>query len=92
MFQDGNTIPFIARYRRDVTENMTAQKLREVKDGFDEICHIKQKMHTVLKSIDKLGVLDLHMEKAVTSAKSLEELEIIVSVLLKIMCNYNYLW
>lgn len=80
LFEGGNTIPFIARYRRDATENMPPEKLREVKDTFEEICHLKQKMQTVIKTIDKLGALDPQLEKTVRSAKSLDELEIIVSI------------
>lgn len=80
LFQDGNTIPFLARYRRDRTENMTPEKLREVKDTFDEICHLKQKMQTVIKKIAKSGALDSQLEKTIKCAKSLEELEIIVSI------------
>lgn len=59
---------------------MSAEKLREVKDTFEEICHLKQKMQTVIKTIDKLGSLDPQMERTVRSAKSLEELEIIVGI------------
>lgn len=79
MFANGNTIPFIARYRRDQTENMPPERLREAKDTFEDICQLRQKMRTVLKTVTKLGVLDSHLKKAVKSAKSLEELEIIVS-------------
>lgn len=79
LFQNGNTIPFIARYRRDQTENMTPEKLREVKDTFDEICHLKQKIQTVTKALDKQGVLDKNLENKIRCTKSLEELDIIVS-------------
>lgn len=80
LFQDGNTIPFIARYRRHLTENMTPEKLREAKDTFEGICHLKQKMQTVIKTITKSGALDSQLENTVKCAKSLEELEIIVSI------------
>lgn len=80
LFQSGNTIPFIARYRRDQTENMTPEKLREVKDTFEEICHLKQKIQTVIKTLDKKGVLDKNLEHTIRCTKSVEELEIIVSI------------
>lgn len=80
VFQDGHTIPFISRYRRDATENMTPEKLREVKHTFDNICQLKQKMQTVIRGVDKLGALNPELEKAIRSTKSIEELEIIVSI------------
>lgn len=80
LFQDGNTIPFIARYRRDITENMGPEKLREVKDSFDEICHLKQKIQSVIKTLDKQGVLNEQLESTVRCTKSLDELEIIVRI------------
>lgn len=80
LFEDGNTIPFIARYRRDATENMVPEKLREVRDTFDEICHLKQKMQVVIKAVDKLGAMNPQLEKTIRSAKSIEELDIIVSI------------
>lgn len=58
---------------------MTPEKLREVKDTFDDVCHLKQKIHTVVKTLDKQGVLDSNLENTIRCTKSLEELEIIVS-------------
>lgn len=80
LFQDGNTVPFIARYRRDVTENMSPDMLREVRDCFEDICNFKQKVRTVIKTLDKNGHLNPQLEKSVVCARSLEELEIIVSI------------
>lgn len=59
---------------------MPPEKLREVKDTFDEICHLKQKIQTVIKTLDKKGVLEKNLEHTIRCARSLEELEIIVSI------------
>ncbi|KAJ3622016.1 hypothetical protein MTP99_002550 [Tenebrio molitor] len=79
LFEDGNTIPFIARYRRDATNNMTAEDLRAAKETCDEIIVLRNKMSTVIKSLKKLDVLTNDLAHAVTSSRSIEELEYIYS-------------
>ena len=37
LFEEDNSIPFIARYRKEQTNNMTAEKLRQVKEHYDEL-------------------------------------------------------
>lgn len=79
LFEEGNTIPFIARYRRDVTGNMSPEALREVKETIEEICCLRQKIQTVIKTIEKQGQLNPQIQNTVRCARSLEEVEIIVS-------------
>lgn len=77
----GNTIPFIARYRRDLTNNMSPEILREVKDSYDEIIELKNKIGTVVKTLEKNDVLTSQLKHSVITARSIEELEYVVSVI-----------
>ncbi|XP_074038009.1 S1 RNA-binding domain-containing protein 1 isoform X2 [Leptinotarsa decemlineata] len=77
LLMDGNTIPFIARYRREATGNMSPEMLREVKSDFEEIISLKHKIQTDLNTVEKTGKLSQPLEKAIKSSRSLEELEII---------------
>ncbi|CAG9826823.1 unnamed protein product [Diabrotica balteata] len=77
LFNDGSTIPFIARYRRTQTGNMTPEDLRDVKSAYDDICVLKQKIKTVVNTLEKTGQKNKQIELIVKSSKSLEELEII---------------
>ncbi|XP_028128698.2 uncharacterized protein YdcI [Diabrotica virgifera virgifera] len=77
LFNDGSTIPFIARYRRTQTGNMTPEDLRDVKSAYDDICTLKQKIKTVVNTLEKTGQKNRQIELIVKSSKSLEELEII---------------
>ncbi|XP_068979477.1 S1 RNA-binding domain-containing protein 1 [Bombus flavifrons] len=79
LFNNDNTIPFIARYRRDMTGGMEPDKLRALKESLDHAKVIKQRANTILKSIDKLGQWSPAMHSAVVSAKSLDDLEHIYS-------------
>ncbi|XP_057650911.1 S1 RNA-binding domain-containing protein 1 isoform X1 [Diorhabda carinulata] len=81
LFDNGSTIPFIARYRRNVTGNMSPELLREVKNNYDDICMLKTKIKTVLHSLQKAGHLNKRLENIVKSSKTSDELEIIYAPL-----------
>lgn len=78
LFEEENTIPFIARYRRDKTNNLSAEQLRDIKQEYDRIQLVKLKATKVLQIIEKQGNLDTSLEKSILSAQTIEELEHIV--------------
>ncbi|XP_006572266.1 S1 RNA-binding domain-containing protein 1 isoform X2 [Apis mellifera] len=80
LFNNDNTIPFIARYRKDMTGGMEPDKLRALKESFDHAKMIKQRAHTILKAIDKLGQWSPDIHFAIISAKCLDDLEHIYSL------------
>ncbi|XP_029174038.1 uncharacterized protein LOC114942762 [Nylanderia fulva] len=75
LFNQDNTIPFIARYRRNNTGSMEADQLRALKESYEQAKIIKQRAATILKTIDKLGKWSPQIHSAITSAKSLADLE-----------------
>ncbi|XP_063921739.1 S1 RNA-binding domain-containing protein 1 [Zophobas morio] len=75
LFEEGNTIPFIARYRRNATNNMTAEELRATKETYEEILTLKNKMTTVIKNLEKSAALTEQLKRAVTCSRTIEELE-----------------
>lgn len=80
LFSNDNTIPFIARYRRDMTNGMEPDKLRALKESLNQANLIKQRANTILKSIDKLGHWSPNIHAAIVSAKCLDDLEHIYSL------------
>ncbi|KAL0127391.1 hypothetical protein PUN28_005586 [Cardiocondyla obscurior] len=80
LFQEDNTIPFIARYRRNMTASMEPDKLRALLDSYEQAKTIKLRAATITKSIDKLGKWSPEVHTAITSAKSLADLEYIYSL------------
>ncbi|XP_012348673.1 S1 RNA-binding domain-containing protein 1 isoform X2 [Apis florea] len=80
LFNNDNTIPFIARYRKDMTGGMEPDKLRVLKESFDHAKMIKQRANTILKAIDKLGQWSPDVHFAIISAKCLDDLEHIYSL------------
>nr|XP_033332434.1 S1 RNA-binding domain-containing protein 1 [Megalopta genalis] len=80
LLKEDNTIPFIARYRRNMTGGMEADKLRALKESFDQATVIKHRAHSILKLIDKSGNWTPNVHAAVTSTKCLDDLEYIYSL------------
>ncbi|XP_072760854.1 S1 RNA-binding domain-containing protein 1 [Anoplolepis gracilipes] len=75
LLQMENTIPFIARYRKQQTGSMEPDQLRALKESFEEANIIKNRAATILKTIDKLGKWSPEIHSTITSAKSLADLE-----------------
>lgn len=59
---------------------MTPEDLRMTKENYDEICDLKKKMCTVVKTVVQLGKLDNKLQGNICAARTLEELEHIVSI------------
>ncbi|KZC10707.1 PREDICTED: S1 RNA-binding domain-containing protein 1 [Dufourea novaeangliae] len=79
LFKADNTIPFIARYRKNMTEGMEPDELRALKETFDHAKTIKHRAATILKVIDKSGQWTPNLHSIITSSKSLEDLDHIYS-------------
>ncbi|XP_046742768.1 S1 RNA-binding domain-containing protein 1 [Diprion similis] len=77
LFKDDNTIPFIARYRKEMTGGMEPEQLRCIRNSYDVLKSIQKRGLLILKTIDKLGKWNPEIYSAVRAAKSLEELETI---------------
>lgn len=75
LIDGGNTIPFIARYRKEVTNSMDDQTLRQFSDKLTSIRNIIEKKQDITKKIDEQGKLTPELEKAIQNAKTLTELD-----------------
>lgn len=80
LFKKDNTIPFIARYRKNLTDFMEPDQLRAIKDSYEHAKLIKQRAATIIKAIDKLGKWSPEIHSVITSIKYLADLEHIYSL------------
>lgn len=71
----GNTIPFIARYRKEATDGLDEEQLRSVQARLSYLRHLAQRKQTVLKSIAEQGKLTPDLEQAIHAAATLQEVE-----------------
>lgn len=57
LLEDGSTIPFIARYRKELSGNMDETVLNELNDGFKDLTELEKRKEFIIKSIDEQGKL-----------------------------------
>ena len=75
LIDDGNTIPFIARYRKDVTGSLNDETLRKFDERLRYLRNLEEKKEKVIKRIGELGKLTDELENQIVNAKTLVELE-----------------
>ena len=75
LIDEGNTIPFIARYRKEVTGGLSDEILRELGDRLNYLRNLEQRKQEVIKSIDEQGKLTDEILQAVAISKTLAEVE-----------------
>ena len=75
LIDDGNTIPFIARYRKDVTGSLNDETLRKFDERLKYLRNLEEKKEKIIKRIDELGKLDDELKNKILNAKTLVELE-----------------
>lgn len=71
----GATIPFMARYRKEVTGSLDEVVLTSIRDRHEQLIELDQRKESVLKSIDKQGKLTPALTKAIGQAETMTELE-----------------
>ena len=72
---EGCTIPFIARYRKEWTGSMTDETLRVFNEKYNYYNNFYDRLQTILKSIDEQGKLTDEIKQALDNAKTLSEFE-----------------
>ena len=75
LIDEGNTIPFIARYRKEVTGGLSDEILRDLGERLNYLRNLEQRKQEVINSIDEQGKLTDEIVKAVAIAKTLAEVE-----------------
>jgi len=73
----GNTIPFIARYRKEATNGLDEIALRAIEDAFDRANALAARKSTVLKTIEELGLLTPELRGKIENCRDLATLELI---------------
>ncbi len=75
LIDDGNTIPFIARYRKEMTGSCDDQKLRDINDRLTYLRNLEKRKEEVLSSIEEQSKLTDEISQAVAAAVTLAEVE-----------------
>ena len=75
LLDEGNTIPFIARYRKELHGAMDDTSLRTLEERLQYLRNLDERRETVKKAIDEQGKLTEELAAAIDSAKTLAEVE-----------------
>ncbi len=75
LLDDGGTIPFIARYRKEVTDSLDEVAVTAIRDRLAQLRELAQRRTTVLESLEEQGVLTDDLRAKVDGATSLSILE-----------------
>ncbi len=75
LLDEGNTVPFIARYRKEVTGGLDDTQLRQLDTRLGYLRELEDRRQTILKSIEEQGKLSDDLAKAIKTTLSKTELE-----------------
>ncbi len=75
LLDEGATIPFISRYRKEVTGSLDEVQVGAISERLHKLEEIDKRKKTILKSIDEQGLLTEELKKKIESTYSLTELE-----------------
>ena len=75
LLEQGNTIPFISRYRKEATNNLDEIQIFDIKKESDRLIEIDNRRAAIIREIEKQGNLTTELEKLIEEAGSLTILE-----------------
>ncbi len=75
LLEEGNTIPFIARYRKEKTHHLDEVKIEEIKKWSDYFNEITERRNTILKTIEEQGKLTDELKKRIENTWDKQKLE-----------------
>ena len=75
LIDEGNTIPFIARYRKELTGSLDDQILRQIYERLLYLRGMEEKKAQIIKSIEEQGKMDEEIMRSLDGAKTVTELD-----------------
>lgn len=75
LLSDGNTIPFIARYRKEATGNLDEEQIRSINEVYEYQVNLLKRKEDVIRLIAEKGLMTDELEKKIMTAEKLVEVE-----------------
>jgi len=75
LLEEGATIPFISRYRKELTGSMDEVAVAAIKDRLEQLQELDARREAIISSIEKQGKLTVELMSAIVSAETLAQLE-----------------
>ena len=67
LLSEGNTIPFIARYRKEVTGNLDEEQIRKISDVYEYQTNLLKRKEDIIRLIDEKGLLTEELKNNIYS-------------------------
>jgi uncharacterized protein len=75
LLQNENTVPFIARYRKEVTGNLDEEQIRNIQEALERLSKLEERRQTVLQSIEDQDKMTDELRSAIINADTITILE-----------------
>jgi uncharacterized protein len=75
LLEEGGTVPFISRYRKEMTGSMDEVQIAQVRDRLIQLKELDQRREIILKTIEEQGNLSAELKKKILAAETLPILE-----------------
>ena len=75
LLSEGNTIPFIARYRKELTESLDEEKIKAIDEVYQYQVNLLKRKEDVIRLIDEKGLLTDELKESIMNANKLVEVE-----------------
>lgn len=75
LLEEGNTVPFIARYRKEATGSLDEVQIKEIEDRYHYIQQVEQRKDEVLRLIEEQGKLTEELAASIKAATVLQRVE-----------------
>ena len=75
LLMDGCTVPFIARYRKEVTGALNDEQIKAISDNYEYVKSLEKRKMDVIRLIDEKGLLTAELEAQILAASKLVEIE-----------------
>lgn len=75
LLDEGATIPFISRYRKEMTDGMDEVQLADTKEQYEKLCELEKRKETILKTIDEQNKLTEELRNRIQNCWNSTELE-----------------
>ena len=91
LLEEGNTIPFIARYRKDVTGALDEEKIKSIEEVYKYQVNLLKRKEDVIRLIDEKGLLTDELKNEIMNASKLVEIKYIQKIFLLTLMIYGIL-
>ena len=81
LIDEGNTIPFIARYRKEATGGLTDETLRDLDERLKYLRNLEERKEEVIRLIDEQGKLTEELKDSILEAEVLQRVKICINPL-----------